>query len=83
MYYLACICFISKVLLALKSWLHQHPVPFLWLSGAAILIFRSELALFLGLFLLMDLVSKRLSIVTVVMTTVPAAFVLLGKVILC
>lgn len=71
------------VLLALRAWIQQHHVPFLWLSGAAILIFRTELALFLGILLLMDIIGQRVSIVSVVMTTIPAAVVLLGKVAVC
>ena len=69
-----------SVLFALKVWLKQQHKSFLWLSGAAILIFRAELSLFLGILLLLDIVRQRVSIITVIKTVLPAAVVLLGMV---
>lgn len=54
------ICF--EVLLAINYWLQQKHLPFITLSGCAIIIFRAELAALLGLFLLYDLYFKRISI---------------------
>jgi len=67
-----------SVLLALRSWLRQRHVQFLWRAGAAIIMFRAELAAFLGLLLLMDLAFRRVSLTTVVKTTLPAGLVILG-----
>jgi alpha-1,6-mannosyltransferase len=50
------------VLLALNSWLKNESKQFILFSGAAVIIFRAELALFLGLLLLYDLMYKRITI---------------------
>lgn len=56
------ILFLFSVLLALNGWLKNDSKSFVLFSGAAIIIFRAELALFLGLLLLYDLVYGRLTI---------------------
>ncbi|XP_060568303.1 probable Dol-P-Man:Man(7)GlcNAc(2)-PP-Dol alpha-1,6-mannosyltransferase [Ruditapes philippinarum] len=66
------------VLFAVRSWLKQLHRSFIWLSGAAILIFRAELSLFLGILLLLDLIRQRVSIIYVIKTALPAAIVLLA-----
>lgn len=43
--------------------MRRHHDTFIWLSAFAILVFRFELCLLLGLLLLLELVSFRLSIV--------------------
>ena len=43
--------------------MRQEHTPFLWWSGAAILLFRGELALLLGILLLMELITGRLTLI--------------------
>nr|XP_971608.1 PREDICTED: dol-P-Man:Man(7)GlcNAc(2)-PP-Dol alpha-1,6-mannosyltransferase [Tribolium castaneum] len=71
------------VLLALNSWLKGDSKQFILLSGAAIIIFRAELALFLGLLLLYDLINKRITLKRFFQVALPAgvAFLLLSVVI--
>lgn len=70
------------VLLALAAWIKQNHTQFLWISGAAIIIFRSELAVFLGLILAAEIFSRRLSIGKLLKNVVPAGFFLLGLTVL-
>ena len=52
---------------------------FIWSAGAAIIVFRSELAVFMGFILLTELLSQRISIVEFLKHTIPAGIVCLGK----
>jgi alpha-1,6-mannosyltransferase len=52
--------FFFSVLLALQSWVKQQHAKFVYFSAAAIVIFRAELAMFLGVLLLIELFSQRL-----------------------
>lgn len=54
--------FLITVLLAISYWLERNKVLFISLSAAAIIIFRGELAVLLGLFLLYDLSYKRITV---------------------
>ncbi|KAL0109609.1 hypothetical protein PUN28_014572 [Cardiocondyla obscurior] len=60
------------VFVALFGWMRQSQVLFIWSSAAAIIIFRAELAVLLGLFLLYDLASQKLSIQRLLKIAVPA-----------
>lgn len=50
------------VFLALFGWLKQNHKLFILSSAAAAIIFRTELVLLLGLFVLFDIARKKLSI---------------------
>lgn len=56
------------VLHALAAWLRAQHSRFIFLSAAAILIFRVELVLFLGILVLMELAAGRLSLRHLVLT---------------
>uniref|UniRef100_A0AAG5DVN3 Mannosyltransferase n=1 Tax=Anopheles atroparvus TaxID=41427 RepID=A0AAG5DVN3_ANOAO len=60
------------VLLAVNYWLSRSVKLFLVCSGAAIIIFRAELVMLLGLYLLYDLYYQRLSLPLFLRTAIPA-----------
>ncbi|XP_049828553.1 probable Dol-P-Man:Man(7)GlcNAc(2)-PP-Dol alpha-1,6-mannosyltransferase [Schistocerca gregaria] len=66
------------VLLALHSWIRQNHVNFISFSAAAIIIFRAELALFLGILLLSDLIFRKISPLRVIQIGVPAGLIFLS-----
>ncbi|CAO1426933.1 unnamed protein product [Diamesa tonsa] len=63
--------YLLLVLLSVNSWLRREKAKFLIFAGAAIIIFRSELVIFLGLLLLYDLFFKRMSIIELLKIGIP------------
>ncbi|CAG9565259.1 unnamed protein product [Danaus chrysippus] len=60
------------VLLALEGWLLGKHKQFLLSAGAAIVIFRAELAMLFGLYLIIDLYFKKIDIPTLIKIVVPS-----------
>lgn len=59
-------------LLAFSFWLEQQHHALIWTCGIAVLIFRSELCLFLGPMLLADLLTRRLQTLPFLQCVIPA-----------
>ncbi len=66
------------VLLCLRFWLLQQHGYFLWSAAAAVVVFRSEVAILLGLVLLGELWSGRVSLGKVLGHGLPAGLLCLG-----
>uniref|UniRef100_A0A0C9QWF4 Mannosyltransferase n=1 Tax=Fopius arisanus TaxID=64838 RepID=A0A0C9QWF4_9HYME len=66
------------VLLALYGWLKQNHIIFIWSSAAAMIIFRAELSMLLGLFLLYDIGYQKLSVPRLFKIAVPAGIFFLS-----
>ncbi|KAG7298077.1 hypothetical protein JYU34_018847 [Plutella xylostella] len=60
------------VLLAFEGWLSGKYKQFIISAGASIIIFRSELAMLFGLFVLIDLQAGKLNIQTLLKVAIPA-----------
>ncbi|KAJ8724033.1 hypothetical protein PYW07_008013 [Mythimna separata] len=60
------------VLLAIEGWLSGKHKQFLVSAGASIVIFRAELAMLFGLFLIIDLYFKKIDFVNLFKIVVPA-----------
>ncbi|KAF0293320.1 putative Dol-P-Man:Man(7)GlcNAc(2)-PP-Dol alpha-1,6-mannosyltransferase [Amphibalanus amphitrite] len=65
------------VLMAVSCWMRQEHTPFLWWSGAAVLLFRAELTMLLGILLLMELVTGRLPLLRCLKVCILAGLALL------
>ncbi|XP_061388863.1 probable Dol-P-Man:Man(7)GlcNAc(2)-PP-Dol alpha-1,6-mannosyltransferase [Musca vetustissima] len=66
------------VLYALAYWFNDQMKPFIICSGIAILIFRSELLIFLGLLLLIKVLFKKVTIPRILKIAIPTAIVILA-----
>ncbi|XP_050067060.1 probable Dol-P-Man:Man(7)GlcNAc(2)-PP-Dol alpha-1,6-mannosyltransferase [Anopheles maculipalpis] len=65
------------VLLAIDYWLNRAVKRFIVCSGAAIIIFRAELAMLLGLYLLYDIYYQRITLPAFLRTAIPAGVLLI------
>ncbi|XP_017869895.1 PREDICTED: probable Dol-P-Man:Man(7)GlcNAc(2)-PP-Dol alpha-1,6-mannosyltransferase isoform X1 [Drosophila arizonae] len=70
------------VLYAITYWMRGQTKPFIICSGIAIIVFRSELALFLGLLLAQDLLRQKLSIDGLLKIALPAGVCILAATVL-
>lgn len=49
-------------MVALSSWIRGNHVALIWSSAISVLIFRSELVIYLGIIILIELFYKRLTL---------------------
>ncbi|XP_008832939.1 dol-P-Man:Man(7)GlcNAc(2)-PP-Dol alpha-1,6-mannosyltransferase isoform X2 [Nannospalax galili] len=69
---------LAVVLPAVTAWLKHRWALFVWLSAFAIIVFRAELCLLLGLMLLLTLYRRRMSISRLFWHAIPAGVLCLG-----
>ncbi|XP_026489664.2 dol-P-Man:Man(7)GlcNAc(2)-PP-Dol alpha-1,6-mannosyltransferase [Vanessa tameamea] len=66
------------VLLALEGWLLGKHKQFIISAGASIIIFRSELAMLFGLYLIIDLYFKKIDVPALLKIVIPAGITLVS-----
>ncbi|KAF5280073.1 hypothetical protein FQA39_LY18157 [Lamprigera yunnana] len=69
---------LSLALLAINGWLNNNNKAFIVFSAAAIVLFRAELSLFLGLLLLYDLIFRRITLKELFVLAVPSGLAFLS-----
>ncbi|KAM4882038.1 dol-P-Man:Man(7)GlcNAc(2)-PP-Dol alpha-1,6-mannosyltransferase isoform 2-T4 [Thomomys bottae] len=69
---------LTVVLPALAAWLQHKWARFIWLSAFAIIVFRAELCVLLGLMLLLALYYRRIPMARLLQHAVPAGLLCLG-----
>ncbi|GAB1299710.1 Dol-P-Man:Man(7)GlcNAc(2)-PP-Dol alpha-1,6-mannosyltransferase [Apodemus speciosus] len=69
---------LAVVLPALTAWLQRRWARFVWLSAFAIIGFRAELGMLLGIMLLLTLYQRRMSVGRLLRHAVPAGALCLG-----
>ena len=74
---------VSTALVAITAWLQGNQAKFIMSSAFVILVFRAELAILLGLMLLIELASRRLSIVHLIGWGVVGTILSLGELCTC
>lgn len=70
------------VLFAIAYWLRDQHKPFIICSGISILVFRSELALFLGILLVVSLLRRKVSIDGLLKVALPSGVCILAATVL-
>ncbi|XP_023935933.1 dol-P-Man:Man(7)GlcNAc(2)-PP-Dol alpha-1,6-mannosyltransferase [Bicyclus anynana] len=70
------------VLVAMEGWLLGKHKQFIIMAGASIIIFRSELAMLFGLYLIIDLFFKKIDVGSILKTAVPAGVALVALTVL-
>jgi len=68
----------AAVLHAVADWLRGQFSRFIWLSACAVIVFRAELAILLGLFAIESLVQRRLTFSCAIKNAVMSSLVWLG-----
>lgn len=69
---------LAVVLPALTAWLQHRWAVFVWLSAFVIIGFRAELAMLLGIMLLLTLYQRRMSVARLLQHAIPAGILCLG-----
>lgn len=73
---------LAIVMLALSYWLRQRHELFVWTAGAAVIVFRFETLIFLGFFVLSDMLQSRSVLLRLIKHAILAAVFWLGLTVL-
>ncbi|XP_057290688.1 dol-P-Man:Man(7)GlcNAc(2)-PP-Dol alpha-1,6-mannosyltransferase-like [Hydractinia symbiolongicarpus] len=70
------------VVLAISCWIRNQNKSFIWYSAFAIIIFRSELCIFMGLLLIIKLINKQICVTELLIQGSMAGTIALGSTVL-